>query len=77
MIGYGPPLSTASAQSAGAADVQPYASTAQALASSENFKSFVRRYVLDPGTRFDRVQMEPGRPGRLKVVITLEAADGI
>ena len=76
MIEYGP-LGTASAQNAGAADARPYASTAQALASSENFRPFVRRYVLDPGTRFNSVQMEPGRYGRLKVVITLEAADGV
>ena len=66
-----------SAQRAGAADAQPYASTAQALMYWESLRSLARRYVLDPGTRFDTVHMEPGRYGRLKVVITLEAADGV
>ena len=61
-------------QSAGAADSQ---STAQALMYWESLRSFARRYVLDPETRFDAVHMEPGRFGRLKVVITFEAADGI
>jgi hypothetical protein len=38
---------------------------------------FARRYILDPGTRVNAIHMGSGNYGRLKIVITLEAADGI
>lgn len=37
---------------------------------------FARRYVLDPGTRIDTIHMGSGGYGRLKIIITLEVADG-
>jgi hypothetical protein len=45
--------------------------------SSESLKTLSKRYVLDPGTSIETVQIESGRCGRLKIIITLEAADGI
>lgn len=43
---------------------------------SESMIFFARRYVLDPGTRIDTIHMGPGGYGRLKIIITLEVADG-
>jgi len=56
---------------------QPRAQTAEAPAPSGSLKSFARRYILDPGTRIDTVYMGSTEYGRLKVIITLEAADGV
>jgi len=45
--------------------------------SSESLRNIVRRYMLDPGTHVDAVQMASNGYGRLKVFVTLEATDGI
>ena len=45
--------------------------------SSESLRVLTRRYVLDPGTRIETVHMGPKGYGRLKIVITLEAVDGV
>ena len=69
----------ASTRSAAGTDAQPGASTtgAQPPATSESLRFFARRYVLDPGTRIDDIHMGSSGYGRLKIVITLDAADGV
>lgn len=78
MINYGPTVGGAiSAQSAAGNDAQ-FASDGEAPApSSESLRTLTRRYVLDPGTRIEAVHMGPNGYGRLKIIITLEAADGV
>jgi hypothetical protein len=49
----------------------------EAPAPSESLRALTRRYVLDPETRIETVHMGPNRYGRLKIVITLEAVDGV
>ncbi len=39
--------------------------------------TLARRYVLDPGTRIDTVNIGPSRWGRRSIVIALEVADGV
>jgi hypothetical protein len=68
---YGPTLSVSSAQNAVGND------DAEAPAALEGLRTLTRRYVLDPGTRIETVDIGPNRYGRRKITITLEAADGI
>ena len=74
MVNYGL-TGGATAHSAAGNDVQ--APDGEAPAPSESLRTFTRRYVLDPGTRVETVHMGPKRYGRLKIVITLDAADGV
>ena len=80
MINYGPTLGLgpggAGAQSAAEHDVQ-FAPDGEAPAPSESLRTLTRRYVLDPGTRIETVNIGPNGYGRLIVTITLEAADGV
>jgi hypothetical protein len=75
---YGPTLGLggASAQSATGHDVQ-FSPDGEAPAPSESLRTLSRRYVLDPGTRIETVNIGSNRYGRLKITITLEAADGV
>jgi hypothetical protein len=78
VINYGPALGLgeASAQSAAGHDVQ-FVPDGEAPAPSESLRTLTRRYVLDPGTRIETVNIGLNGYGRLKVTITLEAADGV
>lgn len=79
MSEYGRTSGTTSSHSADEDGTQPYASGAPAGApsDSESLMLFARRYVLDPKTRVSDIHMGSGNHGRLKIVITLEAADEI
>lgn len=77
MVDYGPTLGGASAHSATANGVRGFASDGEAPAPSESLGALARRYVLDPGTRIESVHIGPNRYGRLKVIIMLDAADGV
>ena len=78
MIGYGPALAGgASARSAAGNAIQTFAPDGEALAPSESLRTLARRYVLDPGTRFEAVNIGPNICGRLKILIVLEVADGV
>ncbi|KAI9439433.1 hypothetical protein F5148DRAFT_858797 [Russula earlei] len=80
VIEYGPSYGTFQAGAYGAADSeeQSYAANAEAPAPSpsENLRTFARQYILHPGTRIDTINISSGY-GRVRVTITLEAADGI
>ena len=78
MINYGPTLGGASSAQSAAGNDARFASDGKAPApSSESLRTLTKRYVLDPGTRIETVQMGPNEYGRLKIIITLEAADGV
>ena len=77
MVNYGPTLGGSSAQSAAGNDVQASVPDGEAPALSDNLRTLTRRYVLDPGTRIETVDIGPNRYGRRKITITLEAADGV
>jgi hypothetical protein len=77
VVDYGHTLGGASAHSTAGSDVQALARDGEGLAPSESLRTLSRRYILDPGTRIDTVQIGPNRYGRLKVIITLETADGV
>lgn len=49
----------------------------EAPAPSDGLRTLTRRYVLDPGTRIETVDIGPNQCGRRKITITLEAADGV
>jgi hypothetical protein len=58
----------------------PQSAGAQPPPTSEGLRFFARRYVLDPGTRIDDIHMVSVSNGycrSLKIVITLDAADGV
>ena len=77
MVDYGATLGGPSAHSVTGNDVQAFAPDGEAPAPSESLKILTRRYVLDPGTCIETVHIGPNRYGRLKIIITLEAADGV
>jgi hypothetical protein len=79
VVDYGPTLAGgASAHSAAPGNtIQTFAPDSEAPASSESLRNLTRRYVLDPGTRFETVNIGPNRYGRLKIIIALEVADGV
>lgn len=81
VVDYGPTLADghgASAHSAaGNVAIQTFAPDGEAPAPSESLRTLSRRYVLDPGTRFETVNIGPNRCGRLKIIIALEVADGV
>jgi len=78
MADYGPTLAGgASAHSTARNAIQTFAPDGEAPASSESLRALTRRYVLDPGTCFETVNIGPNRYGRLKVIIALEVADGV
>jgi hypothetical protein len=58
-------------------DVQGSAPDDETPKPSESLRNLSGRYVLDPGTRIETVHIGPSRCGRLKIIITLEAADGV
>jgi hypothetical protein len=57
-------------------DVQ-FAPDGETPVPSERLRTLTRRYVLDPETLVEAVHIEPNRYGRLKIIITLEVADGL
>ena len=78
MVDYGPTVACdASAHSAAGNAQQPFLPDGEAPALSESLRNLTRRYVLDPGTRIETVNIGPNRYGRLKVIIELEVADGV
>ena len=81
MADHGPTLGAAvggpSAHSVTGNDVQAFAPDGEVPAPSKSLETLTRRYVLDPGTRIEAVHIGPNRYGRLKIIITLEAADGV
>jgi len=79
VIEHGRTYDTTGGPSAAGADAHAYAPPTEAPApmSSESLRNIVRRYMLDPGTHVDAVQMASNGYGRLKVFVTLEATDGI
>lgn len=77
MVEYGPTLSRASTYSAAGNEVQASVPDDDAQKPSESLKTISKHYVLDPETHIETVHIAPSRCGYLKIVITLEAADGI
>ena len=77
MVDYGRTLGEPSAHRAVGNDIQAFASDSEGPAPSESLRILTRRYVLDPGTRIEAVHIEPNTCGRLKIIITLEAANGV
>ena len=78
MIDYGPALADgASAHSAAGNAIQTFVPDGEAPVPSESLRTLARRYVLDPGTRFETIDIGPNRYGRLKIIIALEVADGV
>lgn len=78
MVDYGPTLAGGvSAYSAAGNALQTFPPDDEAPALSESLRSLTRRYVLDPGTRIETVNIGPNRYGRMKVIIALEVADGV
>jgi hypothetical protein len=78
VVDYGPTLAGgASAHSAAGNALPPFAPEGEAPAPSESLRTLTRRYVLDPETRIESVNMGPNRYGRLKMIIALEVADGV
>lgn len=43
--------------------------------AAENLRRLASRYLNHPDSQIDMVRIEPGSPGRYKVVIVLEMAD--
>ncbi|KAH9952936.1 hypothetical protein BC827DRAFT_1159497 [Russula dissimulans] len=78
VIEHGRAYGTTSAPSAAGADPHAYAPAAEAPAPvpSESLRNIARGFLLAPGTHFDAVHITSNAYGRLKVFITLEAADG-
>jgi hypothetical protein len=78
VVDYGPTLAGgASAHSAAGNALQTFAPDGEAPAPSESLRILTRRYILDPGTRIETVNIGPNRYGRLKIIIALEVADGV
>ena len=77
VVDYGPTLGRASAHSTTWSDVQVLAPDGGGPIPSESLRTLSRRYILDPGTHVETVHIGPNRYGRLKVIITLEIADGV
>ena len=78
MVDYGHSLGgDASAHSAAGDAPQTFAPDEEAPEPSESLRTLARRYVLDPGTRIETVNIGPKRCGRLKIIIALEVADGV
>jgi hypothetical protein len=76
VVDCGPTLGEASAHKAGS-DVQALTPDGEGSGSSESLRILTRRYILDPGTRIETVHIGPSGYGRLKIIITLDAADGV
>jgi hypothetical protein len=56
-------------------NTQTYAPSIDSPLPSEFLRSLGRRFILDPGTRVNAVNLEASGRGGLKVTITLETAD--
>ena len=77
VVDYGPALGGASAHGTTWSDVQALVPDGGGPTPSESLRTLSRRYILDPGTHVETVHIGPNRYGRLKVIITLEVADGV
>ncbi len=81
MVDYGPAFGGPSAHNAEGSSVQTFApgsdDASEAPAPSESLRTLTTRYVCDPGTRIETVNIGPNRDGRLKIIIALEVADGV
>jgi hypothetical protein len=77
VVDYGPSLGESSAQSAAGNDVHASVPHGEARAPSEGLRTLTRRYILDPGTRIETVDIGPNRYGRRKIIIVLEVTDGV
>jgi hypothetical protein len=77
VVDYGPTFDRSSAQNAAGDDVQVSIPDGEARAPSECLRTLTRRYVLDPATRIETVDIGPNRYGRRKIIIALETADSV